>query len=304
MTALSAPARVIVTTFLLASLMLSGCAGPHHGFPDQAMDTDAQMRAFEEHFDFTALMDAYYSETDGTRRRLLRNEIIQGRVLLIDLQYAKFVQEFSGSRKDFDTTADVTVLGLNTAGALFTPAGTVRILSGAAAAVTGSRLAVDNNYFYEKTIPVLIGAMNAQRATVRARIEESIGKDDDAYSLLQAWSDSIDYYLAGTFDGALQSIQTQSAQQKQEAEARINVIRTNADATELRQRLQGYFLGLPEDEQVVFMQGVGRIAKDQFTYVGQATGFIQNATREQLEEVIRQLTIPISVQSNPRSQIQ
>lgn len=284
--------RSLAPLWVSAALFQTGCAGPRHGYPDQALDTDAQIATFEQHFDFTTLINNYYNETNAENRRVLRNQIVQGRMLLIDLQYAKFVQEFSGNRKDFETVADLAVLGLSTAGALFTPAGTVRVLSGSAAVVTGSRFAVDRNYFYEKTVPVLINAMNAQRTTVRARIEQSIGTDDAAYSLFQAWSDTTDYYLSGTFDGALQSIQARSGEQKHRADELINMIRTNADASPIRTQIQAYFLSLSEADRDQFMQSVGQLARELYNYQGRPTGFIQSATREQLNEISRRMNIP------------
>jgi hypothetical protein len=272
-------------TSALVFLCIAGCSTTRHGYPDQSMDTDAQIESFTDRFPFDTMIEDYYKLEGDEQRRKKRNEIINARMVLIDLHYAKFVQEFSGNRKDFETGADVTVLGLNTAGALFTPAGTVRVLSGVAGAVTGTRLAVDKNYFYEKTIPVLINAMNAQRTTVRARIERSINSNDAKYSLAQAWSDTTDYYLAGTFDGAIQSIQAKSGEQQQVADREIREIRTNAESTRLRNHIQKHFLSLSEPDQAEFMKKVGLLSKEMFGYEGRPAGFIQSATPQQLEQI-------------------
>ena len=67
----------------------------------------------------------------------------------------------TAERQLLDSAAGMLELGLNLAGTAVAAAGTKTILSAIAAGVTGSKEIVDKNYFFEKTIPALVGQMNA-----------------------------------------------------------------------------------------------------------------------------------------------
>ncbi|QYK49653.1 MAG: hypothetical protein KF838_07305 [Phycisphaeraceae bacterium] len=147
---------------------------------------------------------------------------------LIDANYKIFVREFVVQKQSGDLAADVTVIGLNTAGALLDPSGTTRILAGISAGVTGSKASYDKHFYYEQTVKALYAAMNAQRKVVRARILEGLVSENyDDYPLTRALADLDDYYHAGTFLGGLQTIQQDAGQKESRAQVKIDNVRTS-----------------------------------------------------------------------------
>ena len=87
------------------------------------------------------------------------------------------------------------------------------------------KLAIDKNFFFEKTVPVLITTMNAQRKVALAPLALGMTSDTEVYPLAQALSDLDSYYLAGTFIGALQAIQAEAGAKDKEAEAHLTFVR-------------------------------------------------------------------------------
>lgn len=274
--------------------VLGGCNSTRHGYPKRALDEEAQLRTFEAAYDLTEMIAAYHQNVedgaDEATRTKARNKVIDGFLVLTDLHYASFVKGFSSRRKDFDTTADVAVLGLSGAGAVLDPSSTTRILAAISGGITGTKATVEKNYFYEKTIPVLIASMNARREETLTAILEGRKVSDDAYPLARAWADLSRYYFAGTFDGALQTIQTDSGKRQAEAErenAPLKTFSTNPDpsAKVLRTRVFTWMAQQENRKKVEELLRSRDIEED-------SDGWLSNASAEQLEAIIERLGIP------------
>ncbi|MBW2741290.1 MAG: hypothetical protein JRE64_21160 [Deltaproteobacteria bacterium] len=78
------------------------------------------------------------------------------------------------------------ILGLNIAGVSFFDAVTKTVLAGLAAGVTGSKQVIDKNYYFEKTIPALVGQMNAERKKALVPILVDVRGTLDEYPFAQA----------------------------------------------------------------------------------------------------------------------
>jgi len=70
-----------------------------------------------------------------------------------------------------------------------------------------TRTSIDKNFFYEKTVPALITARNAQWKVALVPILEGTKRDTEGYPMALALSDLAEYYYAGTFTEALQAIE-------------------------------------------------------------------------------------------------
>lgn len=275
---------------------MGGCNSTRHGYPKRALDEEAQLRSFETAYDLTELIAAYHKsvEEDGTSddRTKARNKVIDGFLVLTDLHYASFVKGFSSRRKDFDTTADVAVLGLSGAGAVLDPSSTTRILAALSGGITGTKATVEKNYFYEKTIPILIASMNARREETLTAILNGRKESDDLYPLAQAWSDLSRYYFAGTFDGALQTIQTDSSNRQTLAETANNEVRgvsTNPDpaARTARDSVRRW---LNSDPPARMAQLTRELTARGVTL--RPTGWLQSASETDIRAVMTALNIP------------
>ena len=228
--------------FLIFTLLavLTGCGTT--GFPRQSYSPKKQIKQLEKEFEKPGLITAYYRlsagpETTEAVRRAARNKIIDGRLALMNLNYDQFIARFAVTKQTLDASTEITELGLNLATTAVGGATTKTILGAISAGVTGSKLAVDKNFFFEKTVPVLVGAMNAQRKTALAPILAGMTNNTEAYPLTRALTDLDAYYFAGTFIGALQAIQADSGAKEKQADIEITRIRDaqfTAEATQNR----------------------------------------------------------------------
>ena len=214
--------------FFVLAAGLSGCGTP--GFPRQSYDEKKQIKQLENIFNRTNLILEYYAtNATETVRRDVRDKLIDGRLALINLNYNQFIARFSVTRESLDFGTEVTQLGLSLATTAVGGAETKTILGAISSGVTGSKLAIDKNFFFEKTVPVLITSMNAQRKMALAPILIGMKKNTDDYPLTQALSDIDAYYFAGTFIGALQAMQADAGAKEAQAEKNLQSIRFQED---------------------------------------------------------------------------
>lgn len=222
--------------------LMSGCGTP--GFPRQSYNEKKQIKQLEAVFEKPDMISLYYDMTNATEaeKKALRNKIIAGRIALINLNYNQFIARFSVTKETLDFSTEVTELGLNLATTAAGGEATKTILGAVSSGVTGSKLAIDKNFFFEKTVPVLITTMNAQRKLALLPIMIGIATNTDDYPLTQALSDLDAYYFAGTFIGALQAIQADAGSKEVQAQEKLDLVRTTKfvadDASKL---LQSYW---------------------------------------------------------------
>ena len=104
----------------------------------------------------------------------MRDQFISQRLTLINIQYIKFIRRFAVEKAQLDTAADVLVIGLNLAGTLVGAAPTKGILAAISGGTGASRTSINKNFFHEKTVAVLVTAMNAERKIGRASCRERV----------------------------------------------------------------------------------------------------------------------------------
>jgi len=154
-------------------------------------------------------------------KKEMRNQFISQRLTLMNIQYIKFIRRFAVEKAQLDTAADILIIGVNLAGTLVGAASTKGILAAISAGTAVSRTSINKNFFQEKTVPVLITAMNAERKKILFPILKGAGQSIDEYPFAQALSDLHIYYQAGTFIGALQTIQKDSGAKEDKADLDI-----------------------------------------------------------------------------------
>jgi len=136
-----------------------------------------------------------------------RNDVILNAILLIDINYQGFINNSGLEQRQKDIGVDVAILSLNLAGAAVGATQAKTILAAVSAGVLGTNTSFDKTFVYEQTIPTLLAQMNADRSDIYSRIVKKMRtlnfKD---YSMQEAIHDLIDYYNAGTLQGAIISI--------------------------------------------------------------------------------------------------
>jgi len=217
-----------VATAVLIALSPAACGTARRpGFPRQSYDEDEQIKQLERVFEKPEMIADYYdpAKTPEAGRRDARDRIISGRLALIDLNYNEFVRQFASNKQAIDTTAEITAIGLNLATAAVGGAEAKTVLGAVAGGVTASKVAIDKNFFYERTVPVLVSAMNAERKQALIPITNGLGQPPEQYTLGQGLSDLDTYYFAGTFLGALQTIQADAGAKEVQAELELTTVR-------------------------------------------------------------------------------
>lgn len=212
----------ILIRTLLMILVIAGLAGcgtlQNQLAPKQSFNTDKDIKQLEEEFGKASSIKSYYAGPRGLKER---NKFITGRLVLINIHYIQFIRQFAANKAQLDTATDMLQLGVDLAITVVGGAAVKAALGAVSAGITGTRISINKNFFYEKTVPVLITAMNAQRKEALIPIIAGIRKDTDKYPLAQAVTDLETYYFAGTFVGALQAIQKNSAEKEVEADKAI-----------------------------------------------------------------------------------
>lgn len=186
-----------IGVFLLAGLLLSGCKTIEGG-PDRIYSVSEEVVAARATIE--ALSARYY---EGGATENIRNEIISRRMYIIDVEYSDYEESLTRERQEVGFITSTTAQGLNVAGALFTPAQTVRILSGLAGGVGSIRGYYDSEIVVAKTIQIAQGQMRLLRDQVGDKIKKAMSQPLSDYPLSLAMSDLEDYYRAGTLAAGL-----------------------------------------------------------------------------------------------------
>jgi hypothetical protein len=187
----------------IASLLLASCAS-YRGFPDRVMEPEKELGNLEIYFSPKKVAKYEESSEDDVRRRI-RNEIINGRIAAIDLQFYLFQKKLREEGLNLNVGTDAIILGLGAAGALVS-GGTSQVLSATSAAVAGLHGSIDKNAFYEQAMPALFAQMIAQRKKVLVRIRAGLVRSTSDYPLQQGFADLEDYQYAGSIPGAIATI--------------------------------------------------------------------------------------------------
>ena len=214
-----------------ALALLAGCAS-FEGFPDRPVSTGDDLKQLTDVYfsdDFRAKYDVANASDDAKRQA--RNEIINGRLAAYDIQFNRFQRQLHQEGAGVNLSTDAIILGLGAAGAVVS-GGTSQLLSAAAGGVTGLRGAIDRDLFFEKTMPVLLQEMNAQRKSIRVQIRKGLSKGIADYPLGQGLADIEAYYFAGTIPGALNGIVESAGAKGAKAEAILLGVVTKEAVTE------------------------------------------------------------------------
>ena len=218
---------------MLLALMFAGCATVRHGgAPEPAFNYEKDLQDLETLFAPAASIKAVGANpTDAAR-----NSFMDGRIALYNIRYIRFVRDLGVDKQHLDAATDILILGLSLAGASTGALQSKTNLATAAAAVTGTKIAIDKHFYFDKSIQALVSTMNAQRKTILVRMMEGRMKTVIEYPLTRVLDDLSDYELAGTLIGAINILQADAADKEKKADEilRTLVIPTEAELAEKR----------------------------------------------------------------------
>lgn len=228
---------VKLSKYIIALLVLltSGCGhfAATRGFPVPSLDVETRLEQMDIYRRDT-LIKQYNNANNAAERQRIRNDLINGRITLIDIHFNEFLQHLHEEGIGLNVFADAIAIGLGAAGALAS-GGTSQILSAATAAVIGTKESVDKNAFFDQTMPALMTKMIAQRKSVLVHIRDGLfNKTDAQYPLAQGLAELEEYYYAGTIPGAITGVVQSAGEEAAEAEKdllRVISLKVASDST-------------------------------------------------------------------------
>ena len=261
------PWRLVILALILIA-PLSACASFRNvAGPAPAFDVDTDIAAFNAHYASATSVSEYYKTPET---RLKRDEFVVGRLTLYNLQYIKFIQGFAINRAQAQSAFDITNLTLGVANSLVGGQADHAALTAATSLLTGSRLAIDKNFFAEQTVPALVTQMNASRQAALVPILRGLKEDETGYPLSEALVDLQKYYEAGTIQGALMDVQVAAGVKKAAADRQIEQLRSVRyveDAASLRIRAWIWPTGVSASPRGVALDASGAPAPADATRV-------------------------------------
>lgn len=158
---------------------------------------------------FNARAEIASVQSDGAlcASGISRNSCVTLKMAEIDAKYHDYVHNWKNGDVWLNLFGDLTVLGLNTAGATIPVAQTTKLLASAATAIGGAKTVYNQDVLKAQTWQVLQKQMDTDRASVSETILARLAKcDGELYPFGLIISDLESYAQAGTIDSALASL--------------------------------------------------------------------------------------------------
>ena len=141
-----------------------------------------------------------------------RNSILSSLILLIDIHHNQYERNLYQTRAAITSSMDIAVLGLTSAATIAGGEGTKAILAAIATGLNGSRLALEKNFIFEHTTPILLKEMRMNRNFKLNDIKKHMIDDSvEVYTLEQGLVDIYQYFNAGTIIDAMRSLGDKTA---------------------------------------------------------------------------------------------
>jgi hypothetical protein len=207
--------------------LLVACA-PIHGYPADPEDTDATLTRLAPYFDGT--QEQIYVYLGEPARTLKRNEIVLARMHAYDIKFSDFERRLYGDANGVTLGSDLVGLVLAGLTATTGNAATKSALGAASAGVLGAKSAIDKDLYYQKTIPALLAEMEANRLSALLPITAGLKLPDADYPLMQAYIDLDAYKNGGSIPAAINAVNKDAGNAKDDAQEAITFQRTSAQA--------------------------------------------------------------------------
>ncbi|MBL4641918.1 MAG: hypothetical protein JKX86_08865 [Verrucomicrobiales bacterium] len=177
-------------------------------------------------------LKSYYQAPDtargGMTRFAYRNYVVASYTSAIDKRYRTFTDQLRSGSRGSALGFGLLQLGLTGATALAKEAD-VSELATITAIATGAGAVVDENVFFDRTMPAIIAAMDAERAGIKTDIARKKALSADRYSLDEAIDDLDRLQRAGRLDRALARITRAAEADRVAQEEELNAITSACD---------------------------------------------------------------------------
>ncbi|MBA3848654.1 MAG: hypothetical protein C0502_01505 [Opitutus sp.] len=152
----------------------------------------------------------------------VRRDVMINRIRVdIDAWYSQYEADLSDHRAKFNTWSDVGELLLSGAATLTNGERAKTVLAAILTAGKGARQSYDKNRFREKATEMLMSTMRAERTRLLLGINAKMTAGNARqYTFEEAWGDLIAYCQAGTMEGALTALVSQTGAEAQAAKTK------------------------------------------------------------------------------------
>ena len=220
---------------LLVAWALSGCTGLNQ-FPETAVDYRANLAVKDPAY-AAALDEMAKPDAD---RVAIRNRMIEERLRLIDVHFAEFQRALARDNVHANFGIAVAQIVVGGVGAVVSETAS-QILSATGAALAGGQQAYSKAALYEQTMSALLAQMIAARSAMLVKIMDGRTKAIAEYPLSAASRDLEAYYFAGSLPGAVVATAADAKVKSDQAEARLEALRSNQFSdSESKARIQAF----------------------------------------------------------------
>jgi hypothetical protein len=203
---------------LLLSLGSLGACASFQARPEPVLSTMAVVNS--ANIDIRAALIAFAAPSDDAREGLdpkgYRNMVIGTHLMAADVRYSQFRGRLAAEARGSSLLLDIGILGLSGGASLATEA-TANALAAGAAGLTGTRAAVSRDVYFDRTVPAMIGVMDAERTRIRTLILVNLRKSAEDYPLAIAFSDASSYEAAASLDAAIEVLTRDAAERSETA---------------------------------------------------------------------------------------
>jgi uncharacterized membrane protein len=239
---------------LAMGVVVSGCAAIR-GEPERPPYMELEAATFNADYgaDAVRIYDKIRLEggtTSATRARDFRNDVIDARLTLIDRNFLAYRSALFRNESAKNLFVDLTIIGLNTAGALQASTAIKNIMLLVSAAVTGARSAIDKDIFFEKTMVALVAKMDELRTAKELEIRRRMQEEITTYPLLKAIRDIEEYHEAGTIPAALFAVTRDAGAQTASNQVQIKELIVDTFVRDQSGELLRAFWRAPDCKQV------------------------------------------------------
>jgi len=158
-----------------------------------ASDLDRAFAAFH--------ITGWYGDIGSEQQR--RNQVQERLIAASNFQCSVFETAINEMQSGGNLLLGLLTTGTAGAGAIFTGASTIRVLSGTAAVLSGARAEFNEDLFYKLTAGVLIKAIETKRRDLLADIRQRENLPPDKYPVEAAVADVVEYNGACSLVSAL-----------------------------------------------------------------------------------------------------
>jgi hypothetical protein len=177
---------------------------------------------------YQEVADAYKTDVapggNSSKALIDRNRLIYLAIDEMDLNFYDFQKHTREKRAFFQTVLDVLEIGASTAISITNGTRAKTLIAEGLGAVQAGRTSINKNFALKDT-QILFNKMVAKRADILATILTKSVQDVEQYPFEASLIDLINYFKAGTFDGAMENLNIDTGAEANEATKRVERIK-------------------------------------------------------------------------------